>query len=101
MLRSGLVGHAGGIGTPTADAIAVEAGEVVVVVLVELDWLPMRVLAAAARAHGQFGLLGAKPGALEFSRPQRSSFGDCGPGPGLVAASAGAISLSDAPTIET
>ena len=46
-----------------ADTLAVEEGEVVVSLLVEVDHLPSRVLAAAAWAHGQLWLLGAKPGA--------------------------------------
>jgi hypothetical protein len=64
--------------------IAVEVGEVVVVVLVEVDHLLARVLTAAACTTGGFGLLlGTLGRGGAYTSGVHSLHPFCGPGPGV------------------
>ena len=61
-IRQTLVGRNVTLGTGVAHSVAVEEVEAVVVLLVEVDHLPTRVLGAAAGTTGGVRLLGAGEG---------------------------------------
>jgi hypothetical protein len=80
-----LVGHAATLGARTADLIAVEEDEAVVLTLVDGDELPARKALAAASAHGQFGLLrGNFERRRSYAGGVHSVLTFCGPGPGVL-----------------